>query len=690
MGEATAVNFLPGGNSLIWGTSVYSVTENAITYQKEIDIIEYGQYDYLKISALSPNGRYLIRNSDNELAVYRVNGTEVELADSYLYNETTVFDLYAASFSSNGDRLVTFYRSYNYTSGSASDIHCYIDLFQFSDGSLDRIQRIETYKDSSFDSTNPSKIVFLPTGNTFVLFIKMNMGGTSFHRIYSIIDDVITNIGPVPACAPTTAFGQIPIISKDSHGHIAALFETRDRERVCMFSFNENAVQFLSIRNITEEYEDGENHLYYYYHGLVKKADFSLNGDLLFLSGGKRTHFAPDDLPEGVYISNDNPLRGVVKVYSVGSNELTFLQDIILENSVGIGEYSSGTFFNAEYVQVSDDGLTAAISAGDYGVSVLYSINGTQLTYIGDIYDGEYHKNGVLEKDLLEDHAIVFAPGDNTPLVVTSSHLTDNGYGKIFAVSDGVIGFTGNIPANAAGGALNGAVNEIVFSPNRQFMIATGEFDGKAKLYRVNGTVITYAGEICSDADGSAFSSSPGAPIFLGNNRFILCNCFYTIQENAAVYQSALSFTDVDGNKVNSGTVLDVSPSNNHLLFWDGTSDNGDGTKIFICDVGEEGITGVGRVYEGVNRDTPILTREYHCFPSLFLSDDSFIVASEEHIKLCSTDTNGVIFDETYAFRAPERVVTAPEGGAFGVGFSTAEILQGDRGAVTIIGNVGA
>lgn len=201
--------------------------------------------------------------------------------------------------------------------------------------------------------------------------------------------------------------------------------------------------------------------------------------------------FSPDG---AVFIAGSSGSRGMLSVFSVDGTTFTAAGSV--------------SFRNAQCLALSPDGGTL-VAAGSSGRAKVYSVEGTTLTEVGDLYadaEGTALDNSV--------YAVAFSP-DGSLLVLGG---TLSGRVKVYSVDGTSITYLSDIYADTEGTALDfGNVTDIAFSPDGSMLFLVGASIGWARVYSVNGTSITYIKTIEGEEDSRLLAISPnGALLVLG------------------------------------------------------------------------------------------------------------------------------------------------------------------------------
>lgn len=181
-----------------------------------------------------------------------------------------------------------------------------------------------------------------------------------------------------------------------------------------------------------------------------------------------------------LFVMTDNDDK-TVSVYSIGGNSSIWLYDLEVNYPNG-GNISCAAF--------SPDGSLLVVGY-DYSIAgaYLYSVNGTQIEYIGSILrDGNNELNHVT--------GCCFSPDGNTLVICSSANNSIVGGGSpyavsVFLVSGQTVRWLSNLHQENDEDYDRGAYC-VAFSPDGTWLIVGGEFTGGAYLYQVDGTQFTW------------------------------------------------------------------------------------------------------------------------------------------------------------------------------------------------------
>lgn len=223
------------------------------------------------------------------------------------------------------------------------------------------------------------------------------------------------------------------------------------------------------------------------------KSKFYLDAPMGYL--GSITSYGDNDFVPKKYVDGkvaDKATKEYAKVYSVSGTTITFVSNIYADSgTAALNKIVSEAAF-------SPDGSTLIIGS-DYdwsGYTKVYTVSGTTVTYIGDIYG--------------YCCTIAFAPDGDAVVLSRGSNANTS----IHSVNGTTITKVSDIYADNGTTALNGYVETAVFSPDGSLLVLGGAFDGRAKAYSVNGTTIAYSGKIYADNGTTALSGMVNVAAF--------------------------------------------------------------------------------------------------------------------------------------------------------------------------------
>jgi WD40 repeat protein len=524
-----SVAFSPDGNSLVLGgnflgrAKIYSISGTTVTYVSDI----YGSVGTTNVLggdvnavAFSPDGTKLVIGGlfTGIAKIYSVSGTTVTFVSNiYADAGTTALSstLHALAFSSDGTKLVL---------GGAFTGRA--KIYSVSGTNVTFVSNIYSDAGTTALSNTVYALAFSPNGNSLVL------GGefTNRAKIYTVSGTTVTFVSDIYANAGTTTF---------TSAIRCFLFSSDGTKLVLGGVFSGNAkiysVSGTTLTYVSDIYADaGTTTL----TSGVNAMAFSFNGNNLII-GGQFTRR--------------------LKIYSVSGTTVTYLNDIYADSGTTLLD---NIMYSASF---SSDG-TKLVVGGDFeGRSKIYSVSGTNVTFISDIYAD--NTNTVLSSIV---YSVAFS-SDGTKLVLGGAFT---GRAKIYSVSGTTVTYVSDIYADAGTTALSGAVNAVAFSPNGNNLVLGGQFTGRAKIYSVSGTNVTFVSDIYANVGTTALSNTVNAVAFSPDGTKLVVGGQFT--GNAKIYSvSGTTVTFVSDIYANAGTTA-LSGAVNALAF------SPDGTKLVV------------------------------------------------------------------------------------------------------------
>lgn len=198
----------------------------------------------------------------------------------------------------------------------------------------------------------------------------------------------------------------------------------------------------------------------------------------------------------------------------IGENITVVAQDKIkignIVYTVKGGLSASGVPVHIDGISTFSGSVTAAAISPDKTLLVLggtfqgrikiYSINGKELVYISDLYAD----SGNTPLTYGEVFTITFS-SDGTLLVIGGNFKNAGG---LYSVSGQSVTFLQNIPAGSDGKTITGAIRSAVFTQNDSRLILVGDFSYRASLYEVNESSVVWKKRIYADNNSAEFSLS--------------------------------------------------------------------------------------------------------------------------------------------------------------------------------------
>lgn len=247
--------------------------------------------------------------------------------------------------------------------------------------------------------------------------------------------------------------------------------------------------------------------------------------------------------------------------------------------TISYGSQLSGT--NAGACAFSPDGKILVIcSVGDWYV---YSVNGETITFVSEIT-----KSGATIGAI---NTVVFSP-DGSLLIIGGRF---RGYSCVFSVStnnDSInVQYLYDLQRN--GVALDDDVNCAAFSPDGKTLVLGGYFEGKASIYSVNGTSVTYDSDIERAGINPSFNnhdyvntvtfSPDGALLVLGGD-FTGRATLFSVNETTITRKYELS---TDSGTLDIVTAVTFSPDGVKLLAADTNGGANGELYVFTVEDGE-------------------------------------------------------------------------------------------------------
>ncbi len=263
--------------------------------------------------------------------------------------------------------------------------------------------------------------------------------------------------------------------------------------------------------------------------------------------------------PDGTILVIGGGFPGKAKIYSVDGTTITYVSDIYANNN--------GTALNSyvESIAFSPDGKTLVLGGQFTGYAKVYSVSGTTITYISDIYADN---NGTALSYRI--WSVAFSP-DGKTLVLGGQF---DSKAKVYSVNGSAITFVSNIYANKGTTALNDSVSSVAFSPGGKLLVLSGSFTGYAKIYSVDGTNITFVRNIYADNNstslsryGDSVSFSPdGKTLVLSGGYSNYYVKVYSVNDTTITYVSDI-YADNNNTAFNHGIEsIAFSPDGNTLI----------------------------------------------------------------------------------------------------------------------------
>jgi WD40 repeat protein len=264
--------------------------------------------------------------------------------------------------------------------------------------------------------------------------------------------------------------------------------------------------------------------------------------------------------PNGTTLILVGLLSGGAKYYTVSGTTITYISDIYADT----GTTALDTVYTAAF---SPDGATLVLGGFFAGRAKRYTVSGTTITFTSNIFADA--GTTALDSGV---NAAAFSP-DGATLVLVGFFT---GFAKRYTVSGTTITFTSNIFANSGTTALNNVVYTVTFSPDGLTLVLGGNFTGFAKRYTVSGTTITFTNNILANAFAEAINttvftavfSPDGATLILGGN-FTGRAKRYTVSGTTITFTSNI-FADAGTTALDSGVNAAAFSPNSATLILGG------------------------------------------------------------------------------------------------------------------------
>jgi WD40 repeat protein len=537
--SASSVAFSPDGTKLVLGGSfsgyakIYSVSGTTVTFVSDI----YANVGTTALSStvhsaiFSPNGNSLVLGGGftGRAKIYTVSGTTVTFVnDIYADAGATALNntVYSTSFSPNGNSLVLG----GVFSGNAK-------IYTVSGTTLTYVSDIYANAGTNALGNTVRFVTFSPDGTKLVL------GGdfTGRAKIYTVNGTTVTYVSNIYADAGTTVLNNSVVSASFSPDGTKLVLGGDFTGRAKIYSISGTTVTFVSdiYANV------GTTAL----NGTVSSIAFSPDGTKLVVGGS---------------------FTGYAKIYSISGTTVTFVSDIYA--NVGTTALSS----TVNTVVFSPNGNSLVLGGGFTGNAKIYSVSGTTVTFVSDIYAnvGTTALSGTVT-------SASFSPNGNS--LVLGGGFT--GYAKIYSVSGTTVTFVSDIYADAGTTGLDITALSVAFSPNGNSLVLGGGFIGRAKIYSVNGTTVTFISNIYADAGTTALNNTVSFAFFSTDGTKLVLGGSFT--GRAKIYE----LVDGDSNfifrdNIKAGNTY-LSNSVNSATF------STDGTKLVLGGV----FTGGAKIY---------------------------------------------------------------------------------------------
>jgi WD40 repeat protein len=556
--------FSPDSKTLILGggftgyAKVYSVSGTSLTYISDIyaDNDTTGLSSNVNFCTFSPNGAILVLGGvfTGRAKVYSVSGNVITyVSDIYADNNNIILDnvVYSCEFSPNGAVLVLG----GIFTGMAK-------VYSVSGTSLTYISDIYADNDNTILDNVVRTHAFSPDNKTLVI----GGGFASKAKIYSVSGTAITYVSDIYSDNGTTGL----------NNNINFCTLSPDKSILILGGAFTGGAKLFSVLGTTLTYISDiyADNIGTALNSTVYASTFSPDGNTLILGGF---------------------FGGKAKVYSVSGAKIIYISDIYADNNSTVldKEVRSCVF--------SPDGAVLVLSGFFTGYAKVYSVSGNVITYVSDIYAD----NGVTPI-YNEVRRCTFSPNGN--ILVLGGFFT--GRAKVYSVSGNVITYVSDIYADNNNTILDNGIESCTFSPNGNVLILGGGFTGMAKVYSVSGTALTYISDIYADNIGTALNSTVYASTFSPDgNTLILGGSFTGRAKVYSVSGTALTYR-LDIYADNIGTLLNNSVASIALSIDD---------NVLIL-VGN--FTGWAKIYSISGTNISYVMKVYKYVLNLFINPD--------------------------------------------------------------------
>ena len=326
--------------------------------------------------------------------------------------------------------------------------------------------------------------------------------------------------------------------------------------------------------------------------------------------------------PDGSTLVLGGDFAGNAKVYSVSGPDIAYASDIYTDT---VGTALGGKITAAAF---SPDGTTLVL-AGDFtGIAKVYSVNGHTITYAGDIYADA---NGTV----LSGSVSAVAFSTNGAILVLGGDFA--GSAKLYSVSGQNISYVRDIHADVAGTALDGEVAAAVFSPDNSTLMLGGNFVGHAKLYSINGLDVIYVCDIYANSTSMALDgkvvtaafSSASSTLILGGD-FTGHAKIYTLNGSTITYVGDI-YADTIGTALNGRVSASAFSFDGSTLVLGG----GFAGSAKAYSVSQQEISNVGSIYaDGVKTelDGPVAVAAFSSSGNILVIGGNFSGSAKRYI----------------------------------------------------------
>ncbi|MDL2280307.1 hypothetical protein LJC10_00440 [Selenomonadales bacterium OttesenSCG-928-I06] len=265
-------------------------------------------------------------------------------------------------------------------------------------------------------------------------------------------------------------------------------------------------------------------------------------------SGGSSSPIEIQGATEIATTAGEDILKGDI-VYNILNGAFNYNNPKTLDGVFTSSRYPYGATF-------SPDGTKFILFGSFAGFAKLYSIEDATVTYVSDIYAD--NSSTVLSNAV---HAVAFSP-DGTKFIIGGSFTGCRA--KLYSIDGLTVTYVSDIYADNSSTTLGSTVYKISFTNDGTRFIVAGSFTGRAKLYTLTNTTVTYVSDIYADNSSTVLNGDVnGLTISANSTRFILGGAFtnraklYTLEGETVTFIDNIYANDT-GTVLNS-TVRGVS-----------------------------------------------------------------------------------------------------------------------------------
>lgn len=578
--HAEAVAFSPDGKLLAIGgqftgkAKLYSINGATATYISDIysDTASTAIDNTVRTLAFSSDGKTLIVGGSftGYAKVYSINGTAATYVSNILRDTSNALNstVYAAKFSPNGKALAL-----------AGSFEKYAKIYSVNNTTITYSNNL--YADAGTTALNSTVygLAFSPdskllavggqfTGNailysidnasaTFVETIAnlpLSVTGDYVNAVHFISNDKLTvgmtNTGAIYSITNNTAEFIDHIYSNTEINTLnaevkSATFSPDGKLLVITGDFND-FIKYYAVNGATLTYLGNLTINGELYNNTVGGANFSPDGKWLIVCTSNGGYFATAYRVDGINITYafgilnntttttlyGKPNRavfspdgktlvligaftGAAKIYTVTDDSILYVSELYSDNNnTALSSYAYGAAF-------SPNGKLFVIGGQFTGYAKLYSVDGTNFTYLNDI---PADATGTALNTYVR--AAAFSPSGDA--LVLGGNFSN--YGKIYAVNGSSLTFVSNI----TGGNTNGTRNDVVFSKSGNLLFSA-EYSGLIKIHKVDGTTLTYINSVYADGKSTRLNGSVSTVAISPDESLIVAGGLFT--DNGKLYQ---------------------------------------------------------------------------------------------------------------------------------------------------------